>query len=155
APQQGDRGKDERNRVPARLQLFPRAFAVAERRELPDAQVRGEADRELTEVIAVGEDALQSRLQAPQFLGRLRGQPGPAPPRAVPEEAELTERDGERLDAAADGGEGRHDRRELSLRPEGIEQVDVRHPAMDLPVVAAADLLDRLPHLLGRYDGHG
>src|SRR5262245_19884730 len=34
-----------------------------------------------------------------------------------------------------------------------VEPVDGRHPAVDLPVVPAADRLDWLPDLLGGYDG--
>ena len=39
--------------------------------------------------------------------------------------------------------------------PEGIDQRDVRHPAVELTVVEAADLLNGLPDLFGRDDDDG
>jgi hypothetical protein len=58
--QQGDTVKDERDRLPARLEPLPGALAVAGRRELPDAEVWREAGGEPSEIIAVGKGGLKA-----------------------------------------------------------------------------------------------
>ena len=44
---------------------------------------------------------------------------------------------------------------ELASGPEGIDQRDMRHPAVALTVVEATDLLNGLPDLFGRDDDNG
>lgn len=71
---------------------------MALRRELADSQVRRVTRRKPSQVVTVGTDPLQRRLQALQRFCRLRGQPEGEAPRAVAELAERAERDGERRD---------------------------------------------------------
>jgi len=85
----------ERDWLPARLELLPGALAVAGRGELSDAQVWREAGEEPGKVVAVGEGGQQSSMEASQLLNWRRRQPERAAPRAVLEEAELGQRDGE------------------------------------------------------------
>jgi hypothetical protein len=146
--------KYERDRLPVLMQLVQNALAFTGRRELPDAQVRHEARREPAQVVAVRDGGLQSFVEAPYLIDWVRGKPERASLRAVVEEVEFRQCQREWLDGGAGNGQGCQDGWEIGPGPEGVQQVDVGHPAEELAVVKAADHLDRLPDVLGWNDGN-
>ena len=59
------------------------------------------------------------------------------------------------FESCTSAGQYRDGSLELASGPEGIDQRDMRHPAVALTVVEATDLLNGLPDLFGRDDDNG
>jgi hypothetical protein len=155
APEHGHAGHLEVERVPGTLQVVLELASFLCRAGLADAPVGREAGREARQIIATRADGLQQRLKFDEGFFGFGREPYRGLARRVLEDAELSQRHQERCYLRARFKQTRQRFLEPLGRVEGVEQVDVRHPAAELPVVPLANGLDRLPHLLGRDDGHG
>src|SRR5262245_17863904 len=104
-------------------------------RELPDAQVRGEALRRMLALFsAIREELLQPGLQGAQRSGRMshRAQPGSAGA-PMSEGAIILQHEVKGWQVRQGLSDVRGRLGEVLLGNEAVEQGDVRHPAVEVP----------------------
>src|SRR5467141_1507701 len=155
AKEERDRRNLEGERAPSASQLREPVLELRATRCLAHAQVGYEAVFVAGHFVAIGKLRLQRRLELDEWFRGVQGEPDRESIPPVREELHLRERRAKARHGCASAAKNGIRLIEHRPWPERIEQREVRHPALEVPVVAPADRLDGFPQVALRNHDHG